>query len=312
MARNTGNVTGNLQTTIAGTVTAGSMDVFIPEIWSDESLEALEFAANIQKYCDRHFESQLKVGDTLHVPRISNLQALDKAKDTDVTFEVVTETNQDITCALHKYAAFLIEDIVDAQANQDVRGPYTKKLGYALSRTIETGLSAMFASFSQTVGTLGVELTSDDYLRSYQYMLEVGLLEDSPQPGGDFCTFVTPAGYAAILKVDAFINSLYNKSADSIQGVQVGNVYGIPVKISNLLTSNGAGYDSVMMHKTQIALIISQQIKTESDHLIWKMGDAIVASCVYGAAEMNYPPEDAEQGGSTTANDKRGVWLKSV
>ena len=254
----------------------------------------------------------MKVGDTLHIPRISNLQALDKAKDTDVTFEVVTETQQNITCALHKYAAFLVEDIVDVQANQDVRGPYTKKLGYALTRTIEVDLSAMFASFSQSVGTLGVELLSDDYQRAVQYMMEAGLMEDSPTPGAEFMFFLTPAAYMAALRVDTFINKFYNDAADSVQKVRIGDIYGVPAKISNLLTANGAGYDSVLLHKSSIGLIVSQNIKTESDHLIWKMGDAVVSSCIYGAAEINFPPEAAEQGGSTTASDIRAVWVKSV
>jgi len=248
------------------------------------------------------------MGDTVHVGRISNMTAMTKAYDTKLDFEAVTETKQDISIATHQYSAFRIERMADVQSSINLVDKYTKKIGYALARGRETALTALVASLSQFTGTLAMAPTEDDFLYIWQKLAEAGLLESSPDAGEEFSLFVSPATYADMLKIDVFANRQYNTAGDAIQRAKVGDVYGMPVFISNLLTSNGGGHDCLGMHKGCFALCVQDLVEVKSQYMLEYLANAVVGWHIYGTAELNYPPETA---GGGAAVDNRGVWLKA-
>jgi hypothetical protein len=196
------------------------------------------------------------------------------------------------------------------QSNVDLRAKYERKIGYALSRGREVALTALVASLStNTVGALGVELTSDDYLAAYQKLIEAGLMEDSLDAGEDFSIFLSPAAWIAALKVDVFTNRQYNTAGDAIQRARIGDIYGFPVFVSNLMTVNGAGHDCVMMHRDCFALIVQKEVPVRSMYKIDNLADAVVGWNIFGVAELNFPPETAGGGGAV---DNRGCNLPTV
>jgi hypothetical protein len=284
---------------------------FIPELWSTGCLKAVEFAAIIQKRVTRDYEGEIKSGgDTVHIPRLSNLTTRTKTASTDISYDQITETKQDMTIATHEYAAFQIENIVQVQANQDLLKRYQNKIGYALARGREVTLSALFASLSQIVGAYGLELSSEDYLDAWTYLANAGLLETDPAPGGESSIILSNAAYAAALKVDEFTDRTINPEGNAIQQAKVGNIYGTPVFRSNLLTVPSAGqHDCVMMHKSCFSLAVQDVVPVRSQWLIDALSDAVVGWNIYGVAELNYPPETP---GGSTAVDNRGVLLKTV
>ncbi|GAC1663356.1 MAG: hypothetical protein NVS9B15_26430 [Acidobacteriaceae bacterium] len=88
-------------------ITTTTATAFVPTIWSDGVVEAAEFAAIIQKRCNRAWEADLKIGNTLNVPRLSNLttQAKTAGVTNTINFEAITEGTQTITVSTHEYAA---------------------------------------------------------------------------------------------------------------------------------------------------------------------------------------------------------------
>jgi hypothetical protein len=297
------------------TLTVTTQANFIPEFWATEALEAVEFAQVIAKRVNRHWEQYVKSGDTLHIPRLSNMTASTKSADTLVTFEQMGPSNaegvQDLTVGTHVYAAFKIEQITQVQGNQDQRGKYTKKIGYALNRKVETTISALFDSLTNTVGSAGVELVDENLLRAWQYLADAGLLEMSPDPGEEFSLIVSPAAYAGLMKIDRYISRDYNAAADAVARAHVGQIYGFNVYVSNLLESDATGqHDSVAMHRDCFALIQQQGVVVESDRIIEDIADAVVGHTLFGVTEMNFPPE--VEGGDATAVDDRGVYVKGV
>src|SRR3990167_3036204 len=100
---------------------------FIPEVWSDNVLEAVEFAQVFVNHVNRSFEKNLKYGDILNIPNLSNLTTSDRtfanpdiSTDT-IAFEAVTEDLETVTVNKTQYAAFLVDGVVQVQANQDIR-----------------------------------------------------------------------------------------------------------------------------------------------------------------------------------------------
>jgi hypothetical protein len=299
-----------VDSSITTTTAAG----FIPQLWSDGVIDAVEFSAVIQKRVNRSFEKELTVGNTLNVPRLSNLTTQTKASGVSntINFEAITETDQVITVSTHEYAAFLLEQVVNVQANQDLRSQYEKKIGYAITRGREVTLANLFTTFTANalIGALGVELTADDYLSGWTAMANAGLLEMSPDPGEEFSIFLDPAAYAAALKVDVFTNSLYNKSGDAIQRATMGDIYGFPVFVSNLLRSPAAlQHDCFLMHKEAIALIVQEEVPVTSQYLIRNLADGVVGWNLYGQTKVSFPPETP---GGGTAVDNRGQRLATV
>ena len=294
-------------------ITVNTAAAFIPEIWADGVLEAVEFASVIQKRVTREYEGEIRqLGDTVHIPRLSNLTTQTKAPGVTnpIAFEAISETEQIITVATHEYAAFLIEDVVQVQARVDLRARYERKIGYALARGREIALANLFGGLSQYVGAWGVELTADDYLAAWQKLAEAGLLEASPDPGEDFSIILSPAAYAAALRTEVFANRQYNTQGDAIARARVGDIYGFPVFISNLLKVPAAGaHDCVAMHRSCFALAVQKEVGVRSQYLIRNLADGVVGWNLYGVAELNYPPETP---GGGTAVDNRGVWLRTV
>lgn len=286
-------------------------DVFIPEIWAAGVLKAVEFAAIVQRRITREYEGDIKNGgDTVHVPRLSNLTTRTKSASTDISYDQITETKQDITIATHEYAAFKLEGIVEVQANQDLRKRYESKIGYALARGRESTLTALFQSLSQVVGAYGVELASTDYLDGWKYLADAGLLEDDPEPGGEFSIFLSPGAYATALQTDVFTDRNFNPDGNAVNRAKVGRIYGFPVFVSNLLRSPSSGqHDCAMIHRSCFALAVQEEVPVRAQWVIEALADAVVGWNIYGVAELNYPPED--QGGGS-AVDNRGVLLKTV
>ena len=256
---------------------------FIPEIWSKGTLDAVQYAEVFAKRVNRGFEGQLKVGDILNIPNMANLNTQARTfsnpaiTTNDIVFESVTESTETITVNVHEYAAFLLDSVLQVQANQDLMTGYQNKIGYALARGTEVTLAALVASYTtNVVGTLGVEMTIDDWLSVHQKLAERGLLEDSPTPGSDFSIILGPAAYTALLKIDEFINRNYKTDGSAMEQAKVGEILGFEVFRSNLVTSNGAGHDCVALHRSGMALIVQEEVPVISQYLIRQLSDGVV------------------------------------
>src|SRR3990167_11530210 len=91
------------------------------------------------------FDSDAKVGDTIHVPHVSNLVANDKLTNSQVTLQAPTETDSSISLDQYKESSFLVEDKVAIQSQYDLSGYYGKKAGYAIAKAIDGSLHGLYA-----------------------------------------------------------------------------------------------------------------------------------------------------------------------
>lgn len=291
---------------------------FIPTIWSDDVIDAVEFSSVLQKRVNTEWKSELKVGNTLNVPYTSNLQTQSKSQGVSntINFEAPTEGRQQVTVSTWEYAAFMVEGITQVQANQDLRQRYTRKIGYALSRGRETTLANLIQNLTtNVVGTLGVEMTSDDYIQALRLLGEAGVLEESPDPGEEYTLALSWAAYAALLKVEQFINRDYagDKASEAIRRAHVGEILGFPVYRSNLLRSPAGGqHDCAAFRKEAFALIVQEEVPVQSQYLIRNLSDGIVGWNVYGAARVLFPVETPGTYSSATTQDNRAVYVKTV
>jgi len=272
---------------------------FIPEIWSKEAKIATEANLVMAKLVNRQFEAEMEVGDTLHIPDISNLSVNDKVAETDVTFEAITEAKTDVSIDKHKYAAFKLEDIVEVQANQDLMARYSQKLGYALAKQLDTDLLALYSGLSQSVGTAGTAISDDNLRRAIQY------LDDADAPSGSRSLVINPAGMNALLDIDKFVRadavgylaSMSPMVTGRLQDGEFnptevkgyfGQIYGISVYVSTNVATTGTSPVSthnLLFHTDAFVLIQQEAIRVQNDYNIRSLAEEVVADTIYGVSE---------------------------
>lgn len=258
----------------------------IPEIWSNEAIVARESRLVFANLVNRQFESELRFGDTIHVPSVTDLTARTKSANTAITYETQTETNTDITVSTYQYAAMAVEDITKVQANRDLFSLYAGKMGYALDLAVDDVLAGLPDDFTNTVGTLAVDLTYENLLRARQY------LDDANVPDEDRVIVVSPAQESGMMKLEHFINRDYKESQGTSEGqggnkAWFGNWLGMPVyKSVNVEGTNAAGHDNTMFQKEALALVLQMKPRFESQRDIDYLVDKVAAQQLYGTREM--------------------------
>lgn len=293
-------------------ITVTTAAEFIPEEWAKSTLDAVEFGTSAAGRVNRDFEGEIRnQGDTVKIPHVNNYTANDKSASTDVTFEAITHGTTTLTINKHKYAAFKVEKIAEKQALPGFVEKQTRKLGYALARQRDVDILALFTGFSQTVGTLGVELVDSDYFSAWQKLAEAGALQEDSM-NSDVSIYLSPAAYVAALKTDRFVNRDYagEEGASALRRANVGTILGSEVFMSNLLNAPGAGQHAcAMFHKDALTLAMQMDVMVEKDFIIEGLADAVVAHCIYGVGELARPVETA---GSASTTDNFGVYLRTV
>ena len=283
------------------TVNVGTVANFIPEIWEPEISDAVQAHVGLADLVDRSFETTMKVGDQIHISDRANLAVRMKGTDSTATWSNVTETMQDVTINLQAYNAFLVEDIAEVQSKHAVRAGYTKNITYSLMSFVEgdlnSGLASLPDNFSQSVGALGSDPTTDNMIRSVQY------LDDADVPEGERFFYMSPGTHAALLKQDVFINADYGPSGGVGTGRITKPVFGATVHVSTLASNNpsssGQSY-SWFCHRRGVALIIQRTPNIQSHWIPLEFGWGTTADVIYQFAERLILPKAAA---STSQND---------
>jgi len=248
---------------------------------------------------DRRFEKDARIGDTVHVPNVPNLNARTKSENTAILYETGTHANTDISITSHTYAAIAVEDITKVQTDIDQMTMFAGKLGYALALDVDDALAALVDALSATncVGTLAVELSDDDVLRARQY------LNDAEAPMDGRAIAISPAQETGFLKLDRFVHNDYsrlhgNDGGSGLAEAYVTSFYRIPIYVSaNVDGTNAAGHDNVMLQKECFALVMQQDVKSYSQFDIDYLADKVVQTQIYGYKEMR---------------EDHGIWMKGA
>lgn len=288
---------------MAGTLTVTQAACHIPELWSTKTRDAVEASVVVAGLVDSTFTQPLVggPGDTQNIPYISNPTANTKTANANISLEVIgpssAESSQSFTVSTHQHVAFALENITDVQSQTDLMNKYGGKAGYALADAADTNLCTLPQSFSQTVGTLGVEPTEDNWLRASQY------LDDALAPMEDRFIVVRPATFYALQKTDRFTNADYAGSANAVRATErnrIGRIFNAPVYQSTLVRAASAGQaDNWFCHSLGV-YYCSQQMKTNAPQfVIERDADVFLATHIYGYAEALQPPVTAGGGTAT-------------
>ena len=225
-------------------------------------------------------------GDVLHIPTLQEVATDDKSANTAIDYTANVETDIDLAIDQHKYAAKLFEDIALIQSNEQLFDKYAQSMAYALGKAVDTKIEALL----RTLGTTQA-LAADNSMSNADVETAIGTLISNDIPQDECAFFVNSLVYADLLNSKAFVTNNsgagvgFGNDNAVINTGQVGNLFGIPVFTSSLIstaTSTGthAGY---LCHKSSIAVAVQQDIRVQSEYDVSYLGTKVVADCIYGA-----------------------------
>ena len=288
-------------------ITITTAATFIPEIWSDEIIATYKknlVLANLVK----RMSFKGKKGDTVHIPAPIRGNASVKAASTQVTLVAGTATEVVVLIDQHYEYSRLIEDIVEAQALASLRNFYTEDAGYALSRQVDTslillgrgvqsgtGTSAYTGAFSGADGTTayvagantGVGALTDAAIRR-----SIQRLDDNDVPMDGRFLLVPPSSRNTLMGIARFTEQAFVGdvgSSNTIRNGEVGNVYGIPVFVTNNAdTTSGSTATRVALlgHKDFAVFVEQMGVRSQTQYKQEYLGTLFTADTLYGVKEL--------------------------
>lgn len=276
------------------TITTG--DKFIPEVWSKETQRATQASLVLANLVKRLDADVADAGDTLHVPKVSNLTAYAKAANTQVTLNAPTETEFTMSINRHYESSYLVEDRLKEQAKYNILQEYTGKAGYSIGQKIDSDLAGLYTSATQSVGNSTTDITDANIVRAIQY------LDDADAPQSDRYFVIKPAGLAHIRLVDKFsrfdslgiapsvvVNGGLASGNSVIKRIGpngfVGTVYNLEVYMTTNLTEEAGTSDVVhnlVFHKEALALGLQLKPRTQFQYKQEYLGTLATTDALWG------------------------------
>ncbi len=276
------------------TTTAAS---HIPEIWMDE-VQAFLRAKLVAAKRVKNYNIKGKVGDTFHIPHISEMSTNDKAANTAVTLQTFTDTKTSISINKHKESSFVIEDIVRIQQVGDLRREYTKSAGYAIAKQIDTDILGLGAGLSKAVagddGTTawnasgagnGADMTDAGIRAAIEY-LDTNDVDDDNRS-----LIIHPSQKNVLLGINRFTEQAYYGTGSPISTGEFGEIYGVKVYPTTQIPSVTAGdgsttyYRNLLIQKEAFAVAIQLAPRVQMENRIDYLGTLVVVDTVYGVVE---------------------------
>jgi len=256
------------------------VDAFIPEIWSSAVFGYLERALRWRDKVDDYSSMVTAGGDRIHVPTISEVTVNDKAENTIVQYDSTTESKVSLVIDKHKYASKMFEDVGMVQANGNLMSKYAEALGFAMGKQIDQDICNTITAGISSGATLG----TDDTITDAEIETALASLgeADLDYRDGNLTFMVNPTLYADLLNNPKFVRFDAMGTAGTIASGRLGEIYGIPVDMSNALSTGGTAVSGVIFHKSSNAVAFQQGVRSQAQYDIDYLSTKVVFDAMYG------------------------------
>ena len=269
-----------IKTILAGT---SSLDHLIAPIVAEAQFVAQE--RSIMRNLVKNFAVPANSGKVLQVPVYGNPTALPVAEADDLQPSAITSSQVDIT--LGEIGVMTnVSDMAVNHAPANVIADIGRLFGEAIAKKLDTDLTALFDGFGTSVGTDSAALSAATIFNA------VANLRANGVPATDLACVVHPM-VAYDLKANltnTFANSNANEVAnEALRTGYVGTLAGVPVyETSNIANTGTTGdYKGGLFHRDAIALALGSDIKIEQQRDASARATELVATAVYGVAEIH-------------------------
>ncbi len=278
--------------------------VFIPEIWADAVRASFKKSMVMGNLATDYSALLANGGDTVNVPSVADVaDAATKAPHVPVNYTNATEDQLSIAATTHQYASAMVEDMGVVQSSSDLLSMYADSIGYKLALGVEVAIETALALTTECINIAGNAVAKTIDAATLAHMSKVAMENNAPL---NECVLVlNPTLYASLFRIDDFIHISKTAAVDVPNG-QVGNVMGMPVFLSNNISStnhndavdsgdgaltNGNVLGGFLMHKSALGIAFSKQPTVNSEYDIDYIAHKLVGDTIYGAKLL----QDASQ-----------------
>lgn len=214
-------------------ITPTNAAAFIPEIWANQALPVLRQRIVLAKLITQDSDiATFAKGSTLHIPVVGSFTANDKTPGSPVTLQAPSDSTVSVTLNKHKEATFLVEDVTKAQENANLMNSLMEGQIKALANQIEDDIFALYAGFSQSVGTSGTDIGAAE-IRSAKKALFDATYAD------DVFGVISSKDEMALLG-DSTITQYLAYNQQNIKEGSIGRIYGFDVYASQRVPAVGS------------------------------------------------------------------------
>lgn len=261
---------------------------FQPEVWSATLLsilsKSLVYAGS--PCVNRNYEGEIaQYGDTVHIVSIADPTISTYTKDTDLTVQVLTDSEQLLTIDQAKAFAFEIDDIDMRQSRNGgaLMTEAAQRAAFGLRDVADqyvAGLMKAGVNASNVLTALTVSVATDAYDKVLVPLAQK--LDEANVPTEGRWVVVTPAFYAK-LRLDGRFIKANEAGTAALHNGQVGGAAGFDIFVSNNAPA-GATTGKVILAGSSIATSYAEQIsKVEAFRPEKRFADALKGLHLYGA-----------------------------
>lgn len=270
---------------------------FIPELWNARLLYALEKNHVATNLVNRNYEGEIKnAGDTVHINTLGAVSVRTYAQGTDLSYDALSTTDQQLEIDQQKYFAFALDDVDKAQAAGDIMDTAMSRAAYSLADVSDAFLLGKIAAGGASANYVGSSASPVALTKSNIYENIVALrtkLDKQNVPTQGRSLVVPPEAYALLLQDERFTKVDATAENAIVNGL-VGRVAGFDIYMSNnvVKTSADTPVYSITAQVADATTYAEQIIKTEALRPEKSFSDAVRGLHVYGA-KVTRPEEIA-------------------
>jgi hypothetical protein len=271
-----------------------AVDQFRPEQWAAEILVALR---NRLVYCgagivNRSYEGEITAaGDTVNITSIGEVATRAYTEHTDITWDELSDTQQQLLIDQKRYFAFKVDDVEKKQALGGFIDEASRSAAYGLADNADAVMAAaMYAAVNGTGNDYGAFVADKSDASAgttgspYNLLVELRtILNRDNVPDSDRWAICAPEVYAVLLLDPRFIDASHSADGGTaLRSGFVGRAAGFDVFESNQTPDPTSGTYAVIAGHPLAATYADQILETEAIRLQNQFADGVRGLHVFG------------------------------
>jgi hypothetical protein len=224
-------------------------------------------------------------GLTASIPVIPTLAASAAAEGSDVTLTQFNPTGKDVTCS-EIGVNVQITDFVKESASLDVQAAIGRQGGEAIAAKVDTDLAALFAGFSNTVGSGAAEITASVIFQA------AATLRNNNAPGPYYCVLAPFQAMALKQQLagtgNTNMGSLSDIGNQALRDGFIGTLAGMQIfESSNIANDPSAGgVIGAAFSRDSLAYVNKRPLRLETERSAKGRSTDIVLTHAFGVSEL--------------------------
>lgn len=277
------------------TETATSLASWIPEIWGEKVNEFYRNKLVCAPFFTDRSDEVSGGGDTLYTPNTTEFAAAAKTNGVAVTLNSATDTKNTLTISSWYETSFAIEDMEAAQAKRSysIMERFAKNAGYSIAKQLDSAIIALFASFTNVVGSSVNTLGDSDIRAAFAY------LETAGADVMESAFIVSPTQFWKQLQgIDKFSLAVNSPVNDPTAKRPKAYLYGQPVMVTAQIAAVSGGKGAALVTPDAIhfatsplgaggskgSMVGSGGIRVQSNYVPQYLSTVTTADMLYGVA----------------------------